>query len=312
MTKNPFDQFSKQLLEEFLSPFGVVQTNFEVSGEPQYVDVYFEPNAQAAVAAQEIGLLGRIAQTPCLFEPFRNQPTPFEIRDCLKELYQVHGTYQRKARREQESLQEEALPYLWILSASASENLLNGFGAYPSEEWGPGIYLLHHSLRAAIVALNQIPATEETFLLRILGKGQTQKQAINELIAFDDRDPRRSAILKLLTSWKISTEITGQVDVDEELMMVLTQAYLDWEQQTEQKGKDKGRQEGKLEGRQEGKLEGERSLILRLLTRRIGDVSLDLQAQIQSLSLSQLESLGEALLDFSQPSDLVDWLASQA
>jgi predicted transposase YdaD len=89
--------------------------------------------------------------------------------------------------------------------------------------------------------------------------------------------------------------------------MVLTQAYLDWEQQTEQKGKDKGRQEG----RQEGKLEGERSLILRLLIRRIGDVSLDLQAQIQSLSLSQLESLGEALLDFSQPSDLVDWLKSQ-
>jgi predicted transposase YdaD len=86
-------------------------------------------------------------------------------------------------------------------------------------------------------------------------------------------------------------------------MMVLTQAYLDWEQQTEQKGKDKGRQEGKLEG--------ERSLVLRLLTRRIGDVSPDLQAQIQSLSLSQLESLGEALLDFSQPSDLVDWLKSQ-
>jgi hypothetical protein len=104
MTKNPFDQFSKQLLEEFLSPFGIVQTNFEVSGEPQYVDVYFEPNSQAAVAAQEIGLLGRLAQTPCLFEPFRNQPTPFEIRDCLKELYQVHGSYQRKARRGQESL----------------------------------------------------------------------------------------------------------------------------------------------------------------------------------------------------------------
>jgi predicted transposase YdaD len=177
------------------------------------------------------------------------------------------------------------LPYLWILSASASENLLNGFGAYPSEEWGPGIYFLHHSLRAVIVALNQIPATEETFLLRILGKGQTQKQAINELIAFDDRDPRRSAILKLLTSWKISTEITGQVDGEQELMMVLTQAYLDWERQTEQKGEDKGRQEG----RQEGKLEGERSLILRLLTRRIGDVSADLQAQIQALSLSQLE-----------------------
>ena len=84
--------------------------------------------------------------------------------------------------------------------------------------------------------------------------------------------------------------------------MVLTQAYLDWEQQTEQKGEYKGRQEGKLEG--------ERSLILRLLTRRIGGVSTDLQAQIQSLSLTQLESLGEALLDFSQPNDLVEWLRS--
>ena len=84
--------------------------------------------------------------------------------------------------------------------------------------------------------------------------------------------------------------------------MVLTQAYLDWEQQTEQKGEYKGRQEGKLEG--------ERSLILRLLTRRIGGVSTDLQTQIQSLSLTQLESLGEALLDFSQPNDLVEWLRS--
>jgi Domain of unknown function (DUF4351) len=300
MTKNPFDQFSKQLLEEFLSPFGIVQTNFEVSGEPQYVDVYFEPNSQAAVAAQEIGLLGRLAQTPCLFEPFRNQPTPFEIRDCLKELYQVHGSYQRKARRGQESLQEEDLPYLWILTASASENLLNGFGAYPSENWGPGIYFLHHSLRVAIVALNQIPVTEETLLLRILGKGQTQKRAIDEVIAFDDRDPRRSAILKLITNWKISIEITGQVEEEQELMMVLSQAYLEWEQQTEQRGK------------LEGKLEGERSLIFRQITRRIGDVAPEVRLQIQSLSLSQLEALGEALLDFSELNDLMNWLQSHS
>jgi Domain of unknown function (DUF4351) len=296
MTKNPFDQFSKQLLEEFLSPFGLVQTNFEVSGEPQYVDVCFEPNSQAAVAAQEIGLLGRLAQTPCLFEPFRNQPTPFEIRDCLKELYQVHGSYQRKARREQESLQEGDLPYLWILTASASENLLNGFGAYPSEDWGPGIYFLHHSLRVAIVALNQIPVTEETLLLRILGKGQTQKRAIDEVIAFDDRDPRRSAILRLITNWKISIEITGQVEEEQELMMVLSQAYLEWEQQTEQRGK------------LEGKLEGERSLIFRQITHRIGDVAPEVRSQIQSLSLSQLEALGEALLDFSELNDLMNWL----
>jgi predicted transposase/invertase (TIGR01784 family) len=57
-----------------------------------------------------------------------------------------------------------------------------------------------------------------------------------------------------------------------------------------------------------GKLEEGQSLILRLLTRRIGDVAPEMRSQIQSLSLSQLEALGEALLDFSGPNDLVNWL----
>jgi predicted transposase YdaD len=57
-----------------------------------------------------------------------------------------------------------------------------------------------------------------------------------------------------------------------------------------------------------GKLAEGQSLILRQLTRRIGDVAPEMRSQIQSLSLSQLEALGEALLDFSEPNDLVNWL----
>jgi predicted transposase/invertase (TIGR01784 family) len=62
------------------------------------------------------------------------------------------------------------------------------------------------------------------------------------------------------------------------------------------------------EGRQEGRQEGERSLVLRLLNRRIGSVEPSAQSKIQTLSLSQIESLGEALLDFSEPADLANWL----
>jgi hypothetical protein len=32
------------------------------------------------------------------------------------------------------------------------------------------------------------------------------------------------------------------------------------------------------------------------------------QAQLQELSITQLEELGEALLDFSSAADLADWL----
>jgi predicted transposase YdaD len=62
------------------------------------------------------------------------------------------------------------------------------------------------------------------------------------------------------------------------------------------------------EGRAEGRLDGERSLVLRQLTRRIGNVTPELTVKVQTLSLPQLEALGEALLDFSQPADLVNWL----
>jgi Domain of unknown function (DUF4351) len=299
MAKNPFDQFSKQLLEEVLAPFGSVQTSLEVTGEAQFVDVFFEPTSPPAIT-QDLGLLGRMTQTPSLLEPFRNQPTSSEIRSCLLKLYQVHGNVQHKAKREHESIQDSNLPYLWILASSASETLINGFGGTLTETWGSGVYCFHPSFRTAIVSINQLPDTEDTLLLRLLGKGQTQKQAIDRVIAFDASDPNRAAILRLLASWKISIEITVQVDAEEELMMALSQAYLEWEQRTEQRGRQEGEQRGALKEAQ--------ALILRQLTRRIGTVAPAMQTQIQSLSLTQLENLGEALLDFSSPTDLLNWL----
>ncbi|WP_404784927.1 DUF4351 domain-containing protein [Altericista sp. CCNU0014] len=60
-------------------------------------------------------------------------------------------------------------------------------------------------------------------------------------------------------------------------------------------------------GIQEG-LQHERSLILRLLSRRVGILSSEVRSQVESLPLEQLESLGEALLDFSSAADLDEWL----
>jgi predicted transposase YdaD len=67
-------------------------------------------------------------------------------------------------------------------------------------------------------------------------------------------------------------------------------------------------QEIRQEGEQTGVLKGELSLVLRQLTRRVGDVAPEVRSQVQSLSLTQIEALGEALLDFSNPSDLANWL----
>ncbi|MCG8364512.1 MAG: Rpn family recombination-promoting nuclease/putative transposase [Pseudanabaenales cyanobacterium] len=62
------------------------------------------------------------------------------------------------------------------------------------------------------------------------------------------------------------------------------------------------------EGRQKGRQEEGRSLILRLLTRKFGEIPPDLGSQLEQLSLTQLEELGEALLDFSELQELTSWL----
>ncbi|WP_404790184.1 DUF4351 domain-containing protein [Altericista sp. CCNU0014] len=73
-----------------------------------------------------------------------------------------------------------------------------------------------------------------------------------------------------------------------------------------------GFERGIQEGRQEGRQEGELAIVLRLLTRRTGILSPALRSQVESLPLEQLESLGEALLDFSSSADLDQWLQSRS
>jgi len=65
------------------------------------------------------------------------------------------------------------------------------------------------------------------------------------------------------------------------------------------------------DAREEGRIEEARSLVLRLLKRRFGEFSDELQRQVQVLSLERLEALGDALLDFSSLVDLEAWLQGE-
>jgi predicted transposase/invertase (TIGR01784 family) len=68
------------------------------------------------------------------------------------------------------------------------------------------------------------------------------------------------------------------------------------------------KQEGWQEGRQEGLVEGERTLVFRLLDRKLGTLPSEIRSTVNTLSLLQLEALGEALLDFGSIDDLSQWL----
>jgi predicted transposase YdaD len=62
-----------------------------------------------------------------------------------------------------------------------------------------------------------------------------------------------------------------------------------------------GHAEGRTEGRAEGQQQGEAALVLRLLRRRLGTLSADVEDRIHTLPVADLEALGEALLDWQTP-----------
>ena len=287
-------------MEEFLTPLGEVARNLEIPGESKFVDVCFVPSAIANSTIDNLGVLGRMIQTVCLLEPFRNAPRRAEVRACLLKLLWFQEDERRRAKQGNRPLPDTVLPQLWVLAATVTQPVIQEVGGHLDPAWLPGIYFLPKLLRSAIVAIDQLPETEETLWLRILGRDETQERAIREVLALPLTYPRRNNILRLLASWKVKIEV-GEVEdfAGQEGLMALSEAFLEWEQATQQRAEAQGVEQGK------------RSLILRQLTRRVGELPESVRSQIDHLSLPQLEALGEALLDFSNLADLEAWLADQ-
>jgi hypothetical protein len=296
MTRKPHDQFAKQYLEELLAPLGNVETSREISPEIRQVDVWFVPTPSPATAAENLGLLGRMATSACLLEPFRNPPSPAEVLDCQSKLNSVRSEMRRKARRERTSFPESDWPHLWILSPSCSTRLLNGFGAKlnPSGNWGDGVYFMPEFLKTGLIAINQLPVTEDTLWLRVLGKRGTQKQAIDELVALPQQNPYRQTILQILANWRITiNESDNLSEQDRELLMNLSPAYLKWQEQT----------------LAQGKLEGQRQMAENFMRVRFGELDPELASAIAPMLQLPPQELTRLLFNLERE-ELLLWFGN--
>lgn len=218
-------------------------------------------------------------------------------------MLEIRGEFEREANRNQQRLEESNLPKLWILSPTASQGILDGFGAIVDEEnWLTGVYCLPKYLRTAIVAIHQLPRTTETLWLRILGKGKVQQQTIDELEALSEDEPLRSRALELLYSLKITLEVSQNLDPeDRELIVRLSPIYTQkLAEATEQ-------------GVQQGIEQGQRVVVENLLKARFGKLDEQLSAIIEPLLSLTPEDLTSLLLQLSQLSreDLLARFAKQ-
>jgi hypothetical protein len=287
MTRTKHDQFAKELLSGLLETVGTPSKAVQVTSEVREIDLLFVPLPEKAAEREKLGLLGRIAATACLIEPYRNAPGNEDILNCIMHLVIQRGERQRKANREKQTLNEDDYEMLWVVGPTISQAVLAAFGAQPAEGWGSGVYYAVSGLRTFLIAAHQLVPTRDTLWLRILGKGKIQKQAIDEVLALPKDDPLRNLALELIASWKIRTEkLEDLSQEDRELIMNVSSAYAEWKEQTLQ------------EGELRGELRGQRGILLKQMTRKFGSLSAQVVSQIQVIdSTEKLEQLAESLID---------------
>lgn len=134
----------------------------------------------------------------------------------------------------------------------------------------------------------------------------TQPQALLQqvVVKVNQLEPRQrpeiSAYTQILAGLKYNQDLIRQLF--REGMMRESVIYQEILAEGEQRGEQRGREEGR---KAEGQL-----LILRQLTRRVGELPQEVLDRIETLSLEQLENLGEALLDFQAIADLETWFST--
>ncbi|MEG3977768.1 flagellar assembly protein H [Microcoleus sp. herbarium8] len=284
MTRFIHDRFAKDLLTELLSPIGTVNIGHDVTAEVREIDVYFIPSTVIPEYSATLGLLGKMADTAAIFEPFRNAATVGEVISCMSKLWDLRGELERQARRENTRYDDAKLPRLWILTPTASKSLLEGFGAVPKpEDWLDGIYFLPRHLKSAMVVIHQLPETPETLWLRILGKGKVQQRAIAELSSLTTDDPLRIIALELLYQLQsnLVTDTDQELQPEErELIMAIPSLFREQLEAAQQQGIEQGLEQGLEQGRQTQ----QRLILENFLQVRFGEVNSKMTAFLSPIS----------------------------
>ena len=151
--------------------------------------------------------------------------------------------------------------------------------------------------RYANVAIHQLPSTEETLWLRMLGKGTTQKQAINQIARLPVNHPLRSNVFLLLANLQATLQVSQNIeDSDRELAMELSPLVLQWEEEALRRGEQQGIQQGI----QQGKIIERRANIENLLRFRFGLIDEQLSEIIEPLLELSPEEFTILLLQLSR------------
>jgi Domain of unknown function (DUF4351) len=223
------------------------------------------------------------------------------MQDCIVKSLQI-----QKENCPEPDPQALLKPRMWIITPTLSQPKLALAGARKATGTElTGIYLLPEIFQTGIIIVHQLPVIPETLWFRLMGNGAVQQAAMVEVAALPDGHPERDNTLNLLVSYRMELAAKQNPEPEEqELVVQLSPLYLEQLEASHQAGIAIGEQRGE----QRGELKGRQDIVLKLLARQMGQLPTDLEAQVRTLSLSEVDSLVDDLLNFGQIGDLLQWL----
>ncbi|MBC1190325.1 DUF4351 domain-containing protein, partial [Microcystis aeruginosa BLCCF108] len=113
-------------------------------------------------------------------------------------------------------------------------------------------------------------------------------------------EPVQEGVMQITTSWmRQGIELGIEQGIERGIEQGIEQGI--------ERGIEQGIERGIEQGIEQG-IEREKTLILRQLKRKLGEINSSLETKIMELSIDDVEVLGEALFDFSTVEDLINWL----
>jgi flagellar biosynthesis/type III secretory pathway protein FliH len=106
----------------------------------------------------------------------------------------------------------------------------------------------------------------------------------------------------------LSLNTSEEEEFDREVASIKKEAQKEKVMQIVTSWMERGIEQGLEQGLEQGEQKATLKSVLRVLTRRVGELELGQAQQLQQLSVSQLEELLDAALDFTQMNDLLSWL----
>jgi hypothetical protein len=240
------DWFAKGIMQGALEGVRTVHIEEQVTPEVLSLDAWISP--LEGVSADDRGLLGQMTRERCVLEPYQPVASLDDIDHASLRVTLLHD--KQKAQEPPSAEGRRRLPprpILWIITATRDRGVLREWLCVRDPAFCRGVYRSRVATRGPrVVVVEELPRTQATLLVRMMGHGEVLQRALDELRALPPGAWERAVLAPLLRVIRRDLERRGIVVYDLEAdPVIIDYKILVAEAEAEKKRYiDEGRSEG--------------------------------------------------------------------